>query len=39
MYGKYLASMIITNLPQKSPFAFLLEALAELASLRGISVS
>lgn len=39
MYEKYLASMIITNLPPKSPFALLLEALAKLTGLRGISVS
>lgn len=39
MYGKYLVSMIITNLPQKSPFAFLLEASAALPCLHWISVS
>lgn len=39
MYGKYLTSMIITNLPQKPSFAFLLEARAELARLHGISIA
>lgn len=39
MFQRYLASVIITNLPQKSSFAFLLEASTELTGLQRINAS